>query len=288
METIFNIITKILRYTAGVFSLLIFCSTAASEGWSLKRHSKDRNLTNKPALISYTDPKGKESSYTVDAALIYTFATQISDVDGKLVIEGHKNTQTKNESDVVSIGVAAEYPIDFNCDGVCDSVYIETALDIKKNQVLRSESVQLITDFKFYAPDLFIDSYKETSFGLFYWVPQFAIEIEDVIETDSGIEGHWIRFMSQIEIGFETDFKETTENKVKFYMVHTNWLDGSKSDRLEVESDSHSLRLIGITYPIAEKDDLKVSIDLTNVDGENIRTGTPNQEYTQFSIGVSF
>lgn len=290
MEAILCPRTKNLRYHLLYFVVLVpLCGNVAAGEWALKRHSKDKNLSSKPALISYTDPKGSESSYTVDAALTYTFATQLNNIDGKFFVEGHKNTEAKKESDVISIGGAAEYPIDFNCSsGICDFIYIDSALEAKKNQVKRSESVQLLVDSKFYAPDWAVDSYLETSFGDIYWVPQVGIEVEDVIEADDGLEGHWIRTMTQIEVGIEMKLNEKSENRVRFYMVHTNWQDRSKSDRLMVDRDSHSLRVLGISYPIASSDTVEVSIDLTNVDGENIRTGTSNQEYTQFSFGVSF
>lgn len=267
--------------------------------WSLRQHSRDKNLISKPAQIQFVDSKDKDNSYNIDAAIKRTFAPENSNKEYAVSYEVHKNTLIDEEQDVQSInGLVGGYVTKWGCETdsgitVCpNALQYDASISYQNDSENDKESILLVTELDVLNPKYRIGNWHGEPKHHWYWAPTLGLEYEDFIDADDGAEGEVGRLYGKVEFGY-FPFKKEFDSRIQFSMSFSQWEDFAEDDRLDTDDDSHRNRSATLSYQITENndDDSKkpvISISLEYMNGEDPRNKKLDQEYTSLAIGILF
>lgn len=290
-----KLINIIFVFCFGTLTLIISADFAESKNtyeWSLQQHSRDKNLTNKPAIIQYTNPDSGDSSYAIHASLQGTLIPEKGNWEYSIATEWHKNTLTKKEQDTQSLSLSAEGSWGDITKGW--AIIPDMSLAYKKDRINDTESSLLILETGYIYGKAGINKLIGFSQLQWYWSPVLALEEEYVFEAkDNGPTGNIIRAFGQLTVQIYPWFKSLDNGRLSMYASYSYWQDLSEDSEIDDGNDNHDLIKYGLSWRLTKKlkpneKKIAVFLSLDRVDGENPRTNQPDQKYTMISIGFQY
>lgn len=268
-------------------------SAATGFGWSLNQHSKDKNLTSKPALVQYTEAREGDSSYTIDGALKGSLLPDESAWEYSLTGEAHRNSLIKKEQNLVSAGIQAEGSWGKLKEGY---VIIPTfSADLKLDEIKDNESLLVIGEVTGIYGKIHLNHEGDSDLLRWGWTPTVAMEYEDIFNTENnGPDGDVARFYTSATVVFYPFFKKLDDGRLKLSASFSNWQDFVEDDEIDDGDDSHDLIQSSISWRLTDKPenpkDRKFAVTL-NLDwwkGEDPRHNKSDQEYVQVGFGFQY
>lgn len=265
---------------------------------TLRQHSSDKNKIGKPALIQYTNPDDRESSYLLDAALKGIYAPSNSELEFSGAIEAHKNSLMDKKQDTLTLGFAASsYLKKWGLIPIPDqpevrlyknNLFGDVAIKYQIDNENQKESVLTVAELSGLIEEIYLNEVSATSNFPAYWSPILGIEYEKFVKSDAGQTGDVGRYYGNLEIG-AYPFFNNLDGRLALAASYSHWQDFAKDEALAIEDDSHVLKKISMLYRLTpEESNVAVSISLSWLDGEDPRNKMPLQKYTEFGIGILY
>lgn len=282
----------IVLFLAGLLFVEVMQNHAiGAESFVINRHSTDKNLTTKPALFQYTDPSSGDSSKLIDISIAYAFSKENSNKEFSFAIELHQNTLTDKEQDTLSF--KANMFTDFvskDCKKngqestyCAEQLFGTYSLSFQQDLVKNTESIIFINEYVGQYPALKINSLLNEN-NRWNWSPIAGIELEEVIKAEEDREG----FVGRLYLGSDLNLKPfigKNSKKLIITLSYRHWENFGKDERLAIVKDSHNLKTVKVSYPLAKSKNFTLSLELARFDGENPREKKEKQVYNQVALG---
>ncbi|WP_316364690.1 hypothetical protein [Candidatus Thiodiazotropha sp. CDECU1] len=285
---------RFLYTTAGTVVFFLYTTLSHSQeefSWSIRQHSRDKNLTSKPALIQRTSPDEGDSSTSLDLAIKGSYLPQGSDREFSLTLERHKNTLITKEQDLSALVFAVEDSWGDLTDGY--SFIPEFSFAHKTDKKKDSKSLLAIGELTGIWGKAGINYLKGSDDFKWYWAPTVGLEYENIIDAEDNNEGNVSRFYTDIDITFYPFFKKLDNGRLSLFYSYSYWNDFSEDDDIDDGDDTHKLKAYGISWQLTEsppknQQGIVVSLEIKWVDGEDPRNNKSSQEYNQIGIGILY
>lgn len=253
-----------------------------------------------PSIISFTNPKDKDASFLINAALGYDITNLFLDRNDKLIkiypfVEYNRNTLIDKTQHQVQSGLTLEWILN------SDKKFIPVLLsDLKyvndyKKEV---ESVQaslfispkftgVNTNFhNFYVPDNLV-TLGSKQFFAFEYIPYIGLESENRIKVENdSLKGDIYRFVGKVQTNFYF-FPHREDSRLKYYFLtfnisydYRNEFSNSSLKKLE----NNNFWQLSANYTIYKNDDFDAKIGIDYIKGANPTKAFENQDY----YGLSF
>lgn len=265
---------------------------AGSSSLTLNQSSQDKNTSSKGALFQYTNPEEGKDSYSIDAALAYSYRPGVENREFGFAVEGHKNNLTDKEQDTLQIkgiGFITLSKSDCSTAGgvsTClDFVNTNISIEHKTNNIDNSKSIQVVNEYYMKNTDWLL--FSKPKDGWIRFDPKIGWEYENTIDSDDGKEGDTARLYGYFSASITPFPKHEDLKKISFDWNYSYWHVLNKDKKLEIDVDSFLSSKISANYEILKTDSgIEVTLTFTKFRGSNPRTDLVNQKYSQLGLTV--
>ncbi|MCG7868228.1 MAG: hypothetical protein JAY74_17925 [Candidatus Thiodiazotropha taylori] len=278
----------------GTVVCFLYTSSSHSQdefSWSIRQHSRDKNLTSKPALIQRISPDKGDSSTSLDIAIKGNYLPKDSSREFSLTLEKHKNTLITKEQNLSALVFAVEDSWGELTDGY--SFIPELSFAHKTDKKKDSKSLLAIGELSGIWGKAGVNYLKGKDNFKWYWAPTIGLEYENIIDAEDNNEGNVSRLYTDVDITFYPFFKQLDNGRLSLFYSYSYWKDYSEDDEIDDGRDTHKLKAYGISWqltdsPTMNQQGIVVYLEMKWIDGEDPRNNKDNQKYNQIGIGVLY
>jgi hypothetical protein len=249
------------------------------------------NLTQsqQPATFQYVNNRdGAADSYAIDAALSVGLIppSAVHTYDWLYIgptLEYHKNNQTSKPQDNVQAGLTS-----YQLFGKTAAKYlfVQETLKYTRDRINVGDSFFPQIDLSGLNSDWAMSSILGPKQLKFMWIPDLGLQYQSGSDiAQSGKSGSEWRVKASIE-GDVYPFAMSLHNRLQLSAAYTYWRAFSESGEYEsMKSDYRNFRA-GAAYFLDDNNHFAVGVDYNN--GENVETGSPNQENITVALKIKF
>jgi len=256
----------------------------------------DKNKTDKPAQLQYTNPDEGRSTVATDVGVAVAYlpsesssATNIWEY--MLGAEHHRNTaqSKKQNTALASISALGVVAVQDNA-----TLFPSASLSWKEDKEKDSASWMASARLALASKQLWLGHVIPIGVTGLLFEPGLGAEYEDVIDSPAGLtaNGNALRGVYWIEATFyplytvDTGADSTLGERLELVASFKQWQDLAESNFADELGDRHTLIQAGVQYFFDT--DKHFGVALTFVNGENPTESKPDQEYVQLSLLVKF
>ncbi|HEY5536594.1 MAG TPA: hypothetical protein VIL99_16875 [Ignavibacteria bacterium] len=294
-----------MKYIVGIIIAILTINQSFGQiilsDFDLVKSFQSNQDQSKPAIVSFTIPEDKESSYLVNAAFGVDISGLFLDRNTKLVklypnIEYNRNTLVNKKQNQLSSGLAFEWIIltgskfipTFTSSAKYSNDYIKKIESFQGDIFIAPKWTGVDPSIKnFYVPDNFVKVGKNGFFG-FEYVPYLGAEIENRFNSQKdSLIGDIYRFVFKLETNFYLLPKIDSSNKFQYYYIELNIDYQYRNEFSNSSKDFLSNRNYfkgSLNYTIYKNDNIDAKVGLDYVHGADPTKAFEDQNY----YGLSF